>query len=252
MPALFAADGDAKYERTYPLSGFNAYSDNSEALPDDIYMTSMCIMTECAGYVPCAVFKFDDENNRKNRLYNVYIVRASGEVKALYHIYDAGSYIADYELLEGEKYLLSAKDGSADIYIEGSGEIFRVKANEDEIKFREYKSGYYACSATGDILPDDIEPIQLCIRGNCSGPVTCAMMKFSNWDKVAAMEYECYVVRPTGTQSDGFMVTEQGLIISDEVLSDTACLILRSADKMHELYICLSATAIKENIPFKL
>ena len=240
------------FEKEYKSTGFKAESADSKAFPDEIYMASLCIQTECTGYLPCTLFKFDDEANMKNRLYNLQLVRADGRVVFLYHIFENGTYIADYELLEGEKFLLTAKDGSATIYVESEGGIFRVKANDDDIRSREYDSGFVVYSATGDVLPDDVEGLNICIRGNCSGPVESAMMMYNDKAALAKMGYEAYIIRRNGIESEGIWVEEPGLIITDEQFTDDLCVVFRSADQKHELYLSKVGMAINDSIPFKI
>lgn len=252
MPALFAADGDQSYTKVYESSGFKAVSDNPQAMPDEIYMVSLCIQTECTGYLPCTVMKFNDEANIGSKLYNLRLVRADGTVVFLYHIFDNGSYITDYELLEGERFLLSAYDGSAEIYIESSGEIFRVKAREDEIRFREYDSGFVVFSATGDVFPDDVQALNVCIRGNCSGPVESAMLVYNDKSVLQNMGYEAYIIKASGIESEGYWVEEPGLLITDEKFTDELCVVFRSEDQKHELYLSRKGMEINDSIPFRI
>jgi len=254
MASLFAASADSSEhtaEITYANTGYSAYSDNTRVLPEEIFMTSMCIQTECTGYLPCVVVRFTDDANRNSRRYNMQLVRADGSVRFLYHMFENGAYIADYELLENEKILLSTADGSESIYIENHGGIFRVKANDDDIRSRDYDSGFVVYSSTGDVFPDDIEGLNICIRGNCSGPVESAMMVFGNNSQLAQMGYEAYVIRPNGLETDAIWVEEPGLLITDEKFTDELCVVFRSADQKHELYLSKVGNAINDSIPFK-
>ena len=241
------------YTKVYESTGFKAESANTQAFPDEIYMASLCIQTECTGYLPCTLLKFDDEANCRSKLYDLQIIRAGAKQPSfLYHIFDNGTYIADYELQEGDRFLLTALDGSGNIYVESTGEIFRVKANEDDIRSREYDSGFVVYSATGDAFPDDIQSLNVCIRGNCSGPVESAMMQYSDRASLAQMGYEAYIIRRTGIESEGYWVEEPGLIITDEKFTDDLCVVFRSADQKHELYLSKAGMAINDSIPFKI
>ena len=253
LPIFIIASPLFAYEKVYDTTGFRAESSNTQAFPDEIYMASLCIQTECTGYLPCTLFKFNDEANMNSKLYNLQIIRAgSKQPTFLYHIFENGTYIADYELMDGDMFVLSAIDGSGVIYVESTGEIFRVKANDDDIRSREYDSGFVVYSATGDVLPDEVEGLNICIRGNCSGPVESAMMLYNDKAALAKMGYEAYIIKANGIESEGIWVEEPGLIITDEKFTDDLCVVFRSADQKHELYLSKVGMAINDSIPFKI